>query len=132
MFLLVGALHTAGIVLVALVPGSEANVISGLGIWHGVGAVAAIACGNIVAIVSGRAMSVSPPLRWTGVILGCLGFVSSALLLAHVLLPDGVWQRGAVYTFVVWQLIASVTAAVGPDQKHPSASGAELPAGPLR
>jgi len=28
------------------------------------------------------------------------------LLLSHFLFPDGVWECGAVYTFLVWQLVA--------------------------
>lgn len=108
-FLLFGACHTAGIVLVAVVSGSEANALNGLGIWHGVGAVAAIAGGNLVAIVSGQAMSAAPFMRRAGTTLGLLGFVCALLLLSHVLLPDGVWERGAVYTFLAWELATGAT-----------------------
>jgi len=47
-FMAFGVLHAAGFVLVAWVSGSEANAVSGLGIWHGVGAVAAITCGGLM------------------------------------------------------------------------------------
>jgi hypothetical membrane protein len=103
LFLLFGSLHAVGFVLVAVVSGSAANAANGLMVWHGVGAVMAIAGGNLMAMVSGWAMPTSRRSRWVGVTLGTLGFVSSALLLSHILLPDGVWERGAVYTFLAWE-----------------------------
>jgi len=112
-FVTFGVLHAAGFVPVALVSGSEANAVTGLGIWHGVGAVAAIACGNLMAIVSGWGMPTSRRLRWAGALLGALGFLSGVLLLSHFILPDGIWERGAVYTFMLWELVAGSALLAG-------------------
>lgn len=104
-----GAVHSAGIIVVGLVPGSPANVDNGLIFWHGLGAVAAIGGGNLVAIIAGRALGLPRAISRVGQLLGALGFVSAALLVTHTLLPDGVWERGAVCTFMVWQLIAGIS-----------------------
>lgn len=107
-FLLLGAIHAAGIALVGLVPGSPANAENGLMIFHIVGAIAAIAGGNLTAIVSHRAVPQLGRYRALGPILGALGFVSAALLVGHLLLPDGISERGAVASFMVWQLGAGI------------------------
>ena len=107
-FLAFGAIHAAGIALVGLVPGSPANAESGLMIFHIVGAIGAIAGGNLTAIASYRAVPQLGRYGKLGPILGALGFVSAALLVAHVLLPAGISERGAVASFMVWQLGAGI------------------------
>lgn len=107
-FLVLGAIHAAGIALVGLVPGSPANAENGLMIFHIIGAIAAIAGGNLVAIVSMRAVPQLGRYGAAGPVLGGLGFVSAALLVGHVLLPDGISERGAVDLFMVWQLGAGI------------------------
>lgn len=81
---------------------------NGLIIWHGLGAFLAIAFGNIVAILAGSALGVGRRLRRVGQTLGALGFISAALLVIHFALPDGVWERGSVYTFIAWQLLTGI------------------------
>ena len=103
--LLVGCLHVAGIVFVALVPGSPENVANGLIVIHALGAVAAILGGNCAALFSVAPLRDLGRVRWSGAVLGALGIVSGLLLTVHVLLPDGVWERGAVYPFLLWELI---------------------------
>jgi hypothetical protein len=41
-------------------------------------------------------------------VLGVIGFISAVLLMIHAGLPDGVWERGAVYPFFLWQFITGV------------------------
>jgi len=103
-----GILHVVGIVFVGLVPGSPHNVGNGLIIVHVLGAVAAIMGGNLAAITSNRALrgiGLSRSARGVGVALGALGLLSATLLSLHLVLPDGVWERGAVYPFMMWQLL---------------------------
>lgn len=107
-FLAFGVIHAAGIALVGLVPGSPANAESGLMIFHVIGAIAAIAGGNLTAILAQRAVPQLGRYGKFGPILGALGFVSAALLVAHVLLPAGISERGAVASFMVWQLGAGI------------------------
>lgn len=110
-FLLLGLIHAMGIVFVGLVPGSPENAASGLIVIHGAGAVAAIGGGNAAAIVSARAFRAIAVPTWhrrIGLVLGASGWCSAALLTMHVWLPDGVWERGAVYTFLLWQLLSGV------------------------
>ncbi|WP_137824787.1 hypothetical protein [Brevibacterium sp. 2SA] len=90
---------------VALVPGSPENVANGLIVIHALGAVAAILGGNCAALLSVAPLKDLGQVRWSGAVLGALGIVSGLLLTVHVLLPDGVWERGAVYPFLLWELI---------------------------
>lgn len=106
-----GILHAAGIVFVGLVPGSPQNVANGLIVIHVLGAVAAIAGGNLAAISSTRALRDIGLPRWVrglGAVLGIAGLLSAALLTLHWQLPDGVWERGAVYPFMLWQLCIGI------------------------
>lgn len=106
-----GVLHAAGITFVGLVPGSPENAENGLMLVHVLGAFGAIAGGNLAAISSAWGLRgivmprVSQPL---GIILGVLGLVSALLLTLHWLLPDGVWERGSVYTFMLWQFASGI------------------------
>lgn len=100
-----GVVHVVGIVLVGLVPGSPTNADNGLIMFHGIGAVAAIGGGNLCAIASAGPLRFLGARRWVGAVLGALGLLSATLLGLHVLLPDGVWERGAVYSFLLWQLL---------------------------
>lgn len=106
-----GVVHSVGITFVGLVPGSPQNAANGLMTLHLLGAFGAIAGGNLAAIVSSRALRGTALPRASlrlGLILGVAGFVSVALWQLHLLLPDGVWERGAVYTFMLWQLCTGV------------------------
>lgn len=121
--LVLGALYTAGITFVGLVPGSPSNVDNGLIVFHAAGAIAAIAAGNALSIVSVGPLRFLGPARRIGPVLGAIGFASAALLVAHVALPDGVWERGAVYTFMLWQLVVGTLLLRGAALR-----GAALPA----
>ncbi|GAA2842840.1 hypothetical protein GCM10010471_27040 [Leucobacter komagatae] len=110
-WLFAAVLHAVGIVFVGLVPGSQTNWDNGLMVVHVVGAIALIAGGNVAAILSGRALRPLGLPRWvlrSGQILGALGFVSALLLIGTLLVPAGVSERGAVYSFFAWQLLAGI------------------------
>lgn len=107
-----GLLHSMGIIFVGLVPGSPENAESGLMIIHVLGAFGAIAGGNLAAISSSRAfggISMPRAAQRLGLILGVIGLGSALVLTQHWLLPDGVWERGAVYTFMLWQFASGIT-----------------------
>ena len=111
LWLTAALLHAVGIVFVGLVPGSSTSLGNGLMVVHIVGAIAAIAGGNLAAILAGSSLQPLGLPRWilrSGPILGALGFVSALLLIGHLLVPDGVSERGAVYSFFAWQLIAGL------------------------
>ena len=107
-----GLLHSIGITFVGLVPGSPENAENGLMIIHVLGAFGAIAGGNLAAISSSRAFGGTTMPRAAqrlGLILGIIGLASAILLTQHWLLPDGVWERAAVYTFMLWQFASGIT-----------------------
>ncbi|NNG36379.1 DUF998 domain-containing protein [Nakamurella aerolata] len=103
LFTVLGIVHVVGIVFVGLVPGSPSNAASGLIAIHAIGAVAAIAGGNLTAMLSSRVLPDTGLPRWWGVVLGAAGLLSGLLLSAHLGFADGVWERGAVYPFMLWQ-----------------------------
>lgn len=110
-FLGAGVLHTVGITFVGLVPGSPANATSGLMTIHVAGAISAIVGGNLAAILSHFALRTYLPSaaqRLIGPVLGGLGLLSALLLVLHALVPDGVSERGAVYTFFAWQFLMAI------------------------
>lgn len=105
-FTTTGVLHVVGITFVGLVQGSPTNVANGLIVVHGLGAVAAIVGGNATAILSFAALRPLLPARrarLVGIVLGILGLSSGLLMSTHQLVGDGVWERGAVYPFLLWQ-----------------------------
>lgn len=111
------SIHSAGIVLAALVPGSPENAANGLMVYHVLGAVCAIVAGNVAAIVTGGFALRKYLPRFVGiggVVLGIIGLVSAACLELKVgLFPDGVWERGAVYTIIVWHLVLGAALSYG-------------------
>lgn len=115
--LALAATHGVGIVLVGLVHGGQVNADNGLGAVHGIGATMAIVGGNLTAIVAGLAARRSDELRRLGTVCVTLGVVGLLAALALVLdsgsssidvLPDGVWERLAVYTITVFELLIGV------------------------
>lgn len=106
------AAHAIGIAVVGIVPGSPENVANGRIALHGLGAVAAIAGGNLAAIASSRAFADTPSPTWirrAGLALGSLGLASGLALSTHRIVPDGVWERGGVYAFMLWQAAVGVS-----------------------
>lgn len=106
-----GLLHAIGIVFVGLVPGSPENAESGLMTIHVLGASGAIAGGNLAAISSSRALlgtALPRIVQRLGLVLGMIGLCSALILTRHWLLPDGVWERASVYTFMLWQFVSGI------------------------
>lgn len=116
-FLTLALVHGAGLVLVGLIHGSAANVANGTAVFHVVGAAMAIIGANTAAIVVGlssRRLGLSMSYRVVSVGLGILGILSLVMLevdsssTAINFFPDGVWERGAVYTVIAWELLTGV------------------------
>ncbi len=117
-FLTLAVTHGIGIVLVGVVHSGQVNADNGLGAVHGIGAAMAIVGGNLTAIVAGLAARRSTELRRLGVACVTLGVVGLLGTVALVLdsgstgadvLPDGAWERLAVYTVTAFELLVGVT-----------------------
>ena len=107
--LVLAVLHAAGIVMVGVVHGSAYSIAHGLFVYHSTGANLAIVGGNLLSIVVGAAARRRGAPRWFAVIsvvLGVLGFVSLGLLALRTPVPDGIFERGAVYSIFAWDLFA--------------------------
>lgn len=113
-FVIFAGLHAVGIVLVGSFPGSQASVENGLAVFHFTGALLAIIGGNAAAILAGIALRRSRARRGyviASVVIGILGLLSLLMLvIATVLpgeffLPDGIWERGAVDSIMVWEIV---------------------------
>jgi hypothetical membrane protein len=119
-FVALALVHAVGIILVGVFPGSQTNADNGLIVFHGLGAGMAIIAGNAAAIVAGFTLRRHSP-RWLGsasITLGIVGLVGLVMLLVDsnsptiTLLPDGAWERLAVYAILVWEALVGVTALV--------------------
>ncbi|MEG9224758.1 DUF998 domain-containing protein [Aeromicrobium sp. Sec7.5] len=120
-FLALAVTHGIGIVLVGVVNSGQANVDNGIGALHGIGAAMAIVGGNLTVIVAGLAARRSADLRRLGAAFMALGVVGLLGTIALVLdsgstavdvLPDGVWERLAVYTVTAFELLVGTTTLV--------------------
>lgn len=97
--LVFAAANAAGNVLVA-------TVHSGAGPWHVVGAVLAIAGGNLTALTAARMLRPAA-VRRASVALGVAGLACAALWVVTDRLPGPVLERMSVYTIIGWQLLAA-------------------------
>lgn len=122
--------YAVGISLVGLVHGSQASADDGTGVLHVIGAALAIVGGNVLAIVAGvasrraarrgigrpsarpgRLASVYPLLSIGLGVLGLVGLLGLELDSGSPsvdLLPEGIWERIAVYTVTAWQLLTGI------------------------
>lgn len=94
------AAYSTGCVLIAVVH-------SGDGAVHVVGAILAIAAGNVIAVTVGTGVPSCP--RWyrmTSTALGVAGLAVSAMLVAGIG-PIGAVERAPIYTFVAWELLTA-------------------------
>jgi len=122
-FIVLAVAHGVGIVLVGLFHGSQASVENGLVVLHVLGAAVAIIAGNTAAVVAGAVLLRRTPephdrgTRWVGALsiaLGAVGLVGLVMLVVDPawttvdLLPDGIWERVAVYAILAWELLAGV------------------------
>ncbi len=116
-FLALAAVHAVGFLLVGAFPASRANVDSGLAVFHVGGAVLGIFAGNVAAIVAGRASGrFGAPRAYTiaSVVIGIVGVLSNVMLPIDAglttinILPDGIWERGAVDAIMVWEILTGI------------------------
>jgi len=111
--LILGLLHGIGMLMVGGFHGSEAALRDGSLRYHLLGAQMAIGAGNLALMLYGHVgarIGLPPKLALPSVLLGCFGFVSAGMLVAHVgHIPDGLTERGSVYTIMFWEIIAGVS-----------------------
>jgi hypothetical membrane protein len=96
--------------------------------WHFVGAALAIVGGN-AAIVAGSSVLTRAGAPWAyravSVALAVVGFLCLAAVgvnTSHARLPIGAWERGSVYSILVWQLFTGVYLLAGPVRRTGAAA----------
>jgi hypothetical protein len=110
---LFGAVLAAGGVLLALFPGNQAAMDNGTILYHGLGAQAAVAGGNGLAILMGtmrNRLGFSPRAgRWLSG-LGMFGLLAFVVFLVDVRTGTnvliGLFERGGIYPFLIAHMIA--------------------------
>ena len=114
-------------------PGQLAGALS----WHVLGALLAIVCGNGAALMSAsafRSLGLPRIHRLGSIGLPLVAAVAFAMLVGTRasgtanLLPDGVWERGSVYTITAWEVLTAACLMVGTRRRKAS----DRPAGLLR
>lgn len=84
---------------------------------HVAGALLAIVAGNAAILLESKAIEPLAVRSWyrrVSKLIAALGLSSLAMLMfnsataKNVLLPDGVWERGSVYSITAWQLLTAV------------------------
>jgi hypothetical protein len=120
LFLTLAAANAVGNILVGAVHSGPMAKVDGTAWLHDMGAALAIGGGNI-AILAGSAIvrnagagqryrAISVVIGVISVVIGVLGLLSFAMLVinsttgATSLLPEGVWERGSVYSIIAWQM----------------------------
>jgi hypothetical membrane protein len=132
-FYLQGALFFLGALLIVGVPNSQrariflslvtANAVGNIAIGtlhtgklHRVGAALAIVGGNAAILVGSAVIATVGGRRWYRRIsrfIAALGLLSLIMLMINSatskanLLPDGAWERGSVYSIIMWQLLTA-------------------------
>jgi hypothetical membrane protein len=132
-FYLQGALFFLGALLIVGVPNSQrariflslvtANAVGNIAIGtlhtgklHRVGAALAIVGGNAAILVGSAVIATVGGRRWYRRIskfIAALGLLCLTMLMVNSatskanLLPDGAWERGSVYSIIMWQLLTA-------------------------
>ena len=117
LFLAFAAMNGIGNIVVGTIHGGAVAKVDGTAWVHNAGAVLAIVGGNL-AILAGsaiiRSAGVAAWYRTVSIALAVLGLLSLAMLVvdsrsaAISVLPDGAWERGSVYSIIVWQVFTAV------------------------
>ena len=115
LFLAFAAMNGIGNIVVGTIHGGAVAKVDGTAWVHSAGAVLAILGGNL-AILAGSAIIRSAGIAawYRTVSLAVLGLLSLAMLVvdsrsaAISVLPDGAWERGSVYSIIVWQVFTAV------------------------
>jgi hypothetical membrane protein len=110
-------LHTIGNILIGTIHGGPLEAASGMGTYHFIGALLAIIGGNMVVITAGilfRQLGAPQAYSFICYCLGIVGLISLGLLGASSPgLPDGIYERVAVYTITLWEFMTGILIIVG-------------------
>lgn len=126
LFLLPGAAHAAGLVLIAIVHNGSRELADGSLRWHELGAAMAILGGNLAILAAAGALRrLGAPRTYfvASLLLGLGGLSSLALLLAGGVLPVGIAERGSVYAISFWEILSGIVLAASTRRLN-GASGA--------
>jgi hypothetical membrane protein len=111
-FLLLGIVHSAGLVLIAFVHGGSRELAAGTFQWHMIGAGMAIIAGNAALLVASRLFrGLGPAYRMASGVLGLLGLLSLGLLMVAdqwPILAKGTAERGSVYAISAWEIMTGL------------------------
>lgn len=116
MFLTFAATNAVGNVLVGTVHGGPTATVDGTAWLHAMGAMLAIVGGNMAILAGSAVLGNFGAPRWyraASLGLAVLGLLSFVMLLidsktvAISVLPDGAWERGSVYSILVWQMFTA-------------------------
>ena len=128
LFLTLAATNALGNILVGTVHGGPIAKADGTTWVHDTGALLAIVAGN-AAILAGSSVvrSGGGPQWYRGVSLGLavLGLLSFMMLVIYSkagaisIVPDGVWERGSVYSIIGWQLFTGAYLLTRSRWPHP-------------
>ncbi|WP_406453565.1 DUF998 domain-containing protein [Streptomyces sp. NBC_01622] len=107
------AAHAVGFVLVGLFHGSPDGPAYSLALHVG-GASVAILCANTIAILAGSLRSLQLPraYRVFCIGVGALGLLSEAFVGASTS-TAGIFERGGVYSWLLWSVVTGVSLLVG-------------------
>ncbi|KXT09151.1 hypothetical protein AC579_7301 [Pseudocercospora musae] len=110
--LIAAGLYCIGIILVAAVPGGPKEKQNGTASWHLLGALLAIAGGNVNSLVTGMAAPANRMIyKSICLLLGSLGLLAFAIFLGRRApegRDNGLWQRAAIYPTLVWEICTAV------------------------
>jgi hypothetical protein len=122
LLVLLAAVNAVGNILVAVAHGGSALVANGYAWLHMLGAILAIVGGN-AAILAGSSVAVNAVAlkgyRAVSTMLAVVGFVCLVMLSIVILtrrsdLPAGVFERGSVYSILVWQAFTGLVLLARP------------------
>jgi hypothetical membrane protein len=112
LFLVLAALYSLGTILVAAIPFGVGTPVSNLAVFHWLGALLAIFGGNAAIVAGSSVVAGLVEVRWyrkTSVVFAVLGFVSFLILSQPAAQPTlGIWERGSVYSIMLWQIFSAV------------------------
>ena len=103
-------MYFIGMALLVLVPGGPKERESRAIVFHGIGALLALGCGNLNSIMVGlSASAVHPVYRWISFVCGASGLLG---ILAFAVLSSkdtrGFWQRTSIYSKVAWEFFTAM------------------------
>ncbi len=116
LFVTLAATNAIGNLLVGTVHSGPVAEADGVQWMHGTGAVLAIVGGNAAILTGSSLVARAGGPRWYRIgslglaVLGLLSFtlfVVDSKTATINMLPAGVWERGSVYTIIVWQILTA-------------------------